>query len=175
MLPDDNLYNVGFLLWDEWTDDTAAAQLKTEINDLDDNKFAKGSRFTELYLIGGIIGLLLALSYLLMIVSRFVLSKVLASMGFISGQLLWSFKLFFIVTTGMMRFSSMGKLASLSTCPTSYDQSVGFDDYYVEDSRTYADDAEFITMIWAFSMAAFLVHCFYVGFLCCRKEKEDEI
>merc|ERR1712079_679765 len=113
-----------------------------------------------------------------MIISRFTLSKVLASMGFISSQLLWSFKLFFIVMTPVMRFSAMGKLASLSTCPTSFDESVGLSSYYVENSRTYADDAMSVTMIWAFSMAAFLVHCFYVGFLCCRKgdaeEDEDE-
>ena len=118
--------------------------------------------------------MLLAISYCLMFSSRWFFTTLLSSVGFISINLFWSFKLFFIVMTGMMRYSSMGKLAAISTCPTSYDENSSYDSYYLSDTRTYADDATLISDLWIFTMVVFVLHCAYVAFLCCYKTHEDE-
>lgn len=123
---DDNLYNVGFLLWGEWTDDAAAEKYLAEIDSLSDERYAKGSRFTLIYLLGGTVSLMLALSYCCMLLARCLLRVPLAWAGMTLGVIFWGADIAAIVIMGMLRFSAMGKLASLSTCPAKYDSSASW-------------------------------------------------
>ena len=174
MLDKNNLYNVGFLMWDDWTDAVTAAKYKSDIADYTDDRYAMGSRFTLIYLNGGVVSLMLAISYCLMLMSKWFCSRVLAMIGFSSASLFWTFHVFTMVMTGVFRYSSMGKLAALSTCPTSYDDDATYDDYYVSDKRTYADDAKLVTALWVCQFVVLVAHVVYTILIFCWNRHEVE-
>ena len=61
----------------------------------------------------------------------------------------------------------MGKLAALSTCPSQYDESATFANYYLSSERTYADEIHIVTGFWISYMVLLLGHCgLYIGFYC---------
>ena len=141
---------------------------------MDEHRYAKGSRFTLIYVQAGTISLCLAITYLLLLLARFFWTKPLVYTAVGLGTIFWTFNLSTICMTGVLRFNNpMGKLAALSTCPTSYDSSASYDEHYLDsDGRTYADDASLIIALWAMQIVLVILHCIY--FLCfmCRKTKE---
>ena len=171
---DNNLYNVGFLLWGEWTDDEAANNYLTEIDSLDDQRYAEGSRLTLIYLNGGIVALCLALTYICMLIARCTLTVPLSWIGMTFGVIFWTFNISTIIMIGVFRFSAMGKLAALSTCPAVYDEDASKQDYYLSNSRTYSDNIFLVTVIWICQIFAFLSHCVYFAFMCRKSSKEKQ-
>jgi len=146
-----NVYDVGFLLWDQWTDNEAALTYINEIAKLDSDTYAKGCRFTIVYSLCGFIFLVQACVYLSLIFGAWflkvrllgLLCNVLVSCAFIAA----------IVTTGVFRLNAMGQLAALSTCPTKYDSTASAD-YYLSTKTTYADDAKVVLCVWIVCLVA---------------------
>ena len=125
------------------------------------------------YLMGGSFALSLAVYYFLMLLARFCCHKCLASVGVIGTSAIQGGNIGVLLATGIYRFNSMGKLAALSTCPSKYDESATFENYYLSDARTYADESMIITVLWSSQIAFFAGHCFYIGFFC-RRSDDDE-
>ena len=169
----DNLYDVGFLLWGEWTDDDEAYQYLLDIDSYSDEKYAQGSRFTLIYLMGGSFAFSLAVYYFLMLLARFCCHKCLSSVGVLGTSAIQGGNIGVLVATGIYRFNSMGKLAALSTCPAQYDESATFENYYLSDSRTYADESMIVTVLWSSQIVFFAGHCLYIGFFCRRSDGDE--
>ena len=53
-----------------------------------------------------------------------------------------------IVVTGCFRFNTMGKLTALSLSPSKFDEDAGLRNFYLTDTRTYADDGRLILWLW---------------------------
>ena len=60
-----------------------------------------------------------------------------------------------IITTGVLRFGTMGKLSALSNMNT---------DPLDQTSHTYNDVAALIVWLWVFQMLLCVSHCFKIGY-----------
>ena len=77
-----------------------------------------------------------------------------------------------IITTGVFRFSNFGKLASYCEYPIKFDENVINPDLYLNEKRTYADDAKVIFIIWILQMLSIASSCFISVFI--SKPPSDE-
>lgn len=118
-----------------------------DIDFSDGGAYTTGSRYMAIYEFCGFTFIGLASSYLCLAAGAINLKWRIVGLG--SLCLFSCLNFVAIITTAVFRFNSMGKLAALSTCPTKYDDSK-FGYYYVNDSWTYASEADLIVWIWSF-------------------------
>ena len=75
--------------------------------------------------------------------------------GIVCSTLISCVHLASIITTGIFRFSTMGKLSALSKMQT---------DPKLQDSHTYSDVGSLIVWLWVLQMLLYLSHCVHVGY-----------
>ena len=102
-----------------------------------------GSRFTVVYKFCGITFVCYALSFACIVVGAWSLQ--LRVLGLCGACFMGCVSCAALITTAVFRFNTMGKLASLSTCPTKFDASAP---NFASDKRTYSSDAGLILGIW---------------------------
>ena len=78
-----------------------------------------------------------------------------------------------LITTAVFRFSDLGKLAALSLAPTKYVDDGNRDTPYLDEGRTYHDDAKMIYWIWVAQLFACLCSCCFSIFINKPPSQED--
>ena len=111
-----NVYDIGALIWNKYSDEVEAAVLISEISKMDDATIFQGTRFTVIYTLCGITFCTIAASYLCLAAGAWSLWARMT--GLVCGCLFGCVNLAALITTGVFRFNSIGKLAALSLCPT---------------------------------------------------------
>ena len=150
-------YDIGFYVTplDDWTD---LKQALTYIDDLegeseedacDQDCQEAGCRWSKIFLFNGITVLFLVVIHVgFQIGIHFKYQFRL--LGWILFSLISAVHLAAIVTTGVFRFNTMGKLAALSLQPTNPQD---------DDSQTYSAAATLITWLWSLQIILFISHC----------------
>lgn len=168
----------------DWTDWDEAKSLMADIVDdckqyekiraKDGVKFAvcyhndyKGCRWSKIYLLNGVTKLIIAFNCILSIIG--IWSFPIRALASCCGTLICCLTTAAIITTGVFRFNTWGKLAALNLGSTKYsggnfnitDTAI---EIPVDDSRTYSSDGEMILITWIFMMVLCLASCFNLGF-----------
>ena len=99
-----------------WKDDSSFAELEADVLAYSEEEVNKGSRFSVIYAFCGVTFALLGASNLCMIIGVWSLYARFA--GMCLGCCFGCVNLAAIITTGVFRFNSMGKLAALSLTPS---------------------------------------------------------
>lgn len=166
---------------DNWTDKDEAESLQSKIDDgcseYNDNPAAlakcklndyAGCRWSKLYLLNGITCILIAINCIFAIIGAFVFKCRAVSSCF--GSLLCCLTTAAIVTTGVFRFNTYGKLAALSLTPTKYNGEAfvlgkpAEVSYPADDDRTYSTDADMILITWIFMIVFCCTSCCHGGY-----------
>ena len=82
-----------------------------------------------------------------------------------------------IVTTGVFRFNTWGKLSALCVAPTNY-EGMNDDDTKVTDfgySNTYESDAALIVVLWICQMVYCCSNCFHMCYIAKKQKAELEV
>ena len=74
-----------------------------------------------------------------------------------------------IITIGIFRFNTLGKLAALSEGPSKYDRPFSYDDgvmltAYLSDDHTFMSDGNLIKWLWICQMIGWTLNCCFKGY-----------
>ena len=128
---------------DYYTDYEKALEYQSEITGWDYDTQQKGTRFSVIYSLCGITMALLSVSNCCLILGAWSLYARMAGLCF--ACCLGCVNVAAIVTTGVFRYNTMGKLAAISLAPSKYDDSSTASLYFTDpNGRVYKDDANLI-------------------------------
>ena len=121
--------------------------------DITDSCWNQGNRFSVVYAFAATTMILLAVNSALMIAGAWVVSARLCASC--CGCLCCCLNFASIITTGVFRFNSWGKLSAICEGPSYYDK--GF--LPLSDDRTVSGDATLIVWLWVCQMIFCCTHC----------------
>ena len=125
-----------------------------DVYDLD--TIADGSRFSVIYAFCGITFLLIGFANLCLTIGAY--SFMARACGLCCMCALGCVNFAAIITTACFRFSTMGQLAALSTCPSKY-EGRPYENIVLSDKRTMASDASLILGLWITQLVVCVCNC----------------
>lgn len=146
-----------------WADDSSK---KTPSDLL--NCYHGGSRWSTVWKFNAITVLLIALANILMIVGAYKFHARAAASCCLC--LLGCTNIAAIITTGVFRFNTVGKLAALSTLPVKYNYTSGTEVVF-DYGRTFQSDATTILALWITGIGLCCCNCVLASLL---KPKQEE-
>ena len=125
---------------------------------VDQDCYKPGNRFSLIYALSGTTMLLLALNSCFMLCGT--CSYWVRSLTAGCGGLCSCLNFAAIITTGVFRYNSWGKLSALCEGPSKYDDDVN----KLSDDWTVQGDAYIITGLWACQIIFLCTYCCFIGF-----------
>ena len=164
---DTNVYDIGYFAANTdnmWTDTRQALEyiadleeeygMSAEVSDL-------SCKWSVVYKFCGITFIMIAANSLLNTLGAFNFqSRQLAG---VCGCCLGCLNLASVITTGVFRFRTQGKLASLSEVPNWYDSSANFEGLPLSDSNDYVTDGILLSWIFGWQLSLCCASCCIFG------------
>ena len=139
---------------DKYTDLSKAKEYYKELEDnCDTDCLEAGNRWSTIFVFTGTTLIFVAVVHVVLIIG--IISHRSRIIGIIVSTVVSCVHLASIITTGVFRFNTMGKLSALSQMQT---------DPKDQNSKTYESVATLIVWLWVLQMLLCVSHCVHVGY-----------